>query len=265
MRRAPLSCFATIAFCFSIFSLSLSAQTPEQTFTTNPSKPAESKILCTQDSFFQTLTTEPIEEVYGLMHPALARLIDEPVLETWTEAVRDSLGEPNDIQVTNTSEKQRTDQGDTLLTIADVKFSKGKATSRLETLNGQLIAFKIDSDQLKGWFRNGPENVTLYVEEGRSFIRRFMLRESNSAFNLCHPALQKQVPHPKLAKMIMEITNSSGPMNSVEYVSKELNFTDESQKLILNYQVDCENTTVNAQITFQFVGMKGHLVAFTFN
>lgn len=214
-----------------------------------------------QREFFQAVQSGDTANVVAMMHPALRELVDEPVLVAWTAKVNE-LGPLGEIK--SKTEAVPDNVPSRTVSNANVSFESCTANSQLESVDGQLVAFKVESDRLKDWFE-GPATTDLYEEIGRTFIRRFLLKQGNSAFNMCHPELQKLVDGKRLYEMIATITDAGGKLTSLRVTETKNDFSNGVQKLNIKYRVECEKSDMTCLVTFQFVGMKGHLVAFKFN
>jgi len=142
-----------------------------------------------------------------------------------------------------------------------VDFEKGAAKSELKFYDGKLVKFNVTSDKVAGpWFQ-GPASTELYRGRAKTFLTHFLKGEPDAAFGMMHSALQKNLPLDKLKAMIEGITGKAGPLKSVEYASEELAPGDVVNLKIL-CKVECEKAKTTASVSFQFVGLKGHLVAF---
>ena len=247
--------------------LSVENKTPMATLdaeskTTLVSQPTNTlgRVVCNQQTFFDAVQQTSPRAAFEMMHPELTRLIDEPVFVAWTRALKTTLGPVKQIEEeeSNTSSNNEITQS-----VAKIAFENGEAKSTIKTLNGQMVSFLVESDQMENWFE-GPASSQLYQEQGRAFIRLFLHQEVNAAFNMCHEALQKKVPQPKLAEMMNKVTNLLGNCKFVKFVEQSIDFSKDSQKISLLFAVECENATASCKITFQFIGMKAHLVAFSF-
>ena len=196
------------------------------------------------------------------MHPALREKIDPPILEAWMQEVRGKLGKFQGLSKTDFSTSTKY-QGGTKLTESKgtVNFEHGTAQSELEFQDDQLISFFIRSDKIRDdWFK-GPADATLYRERGQKFLTHFLNGEGEQAFSMMHEALQKQMPLAKFNTLMAGITAKAGKLQSITHTEDRFD-TSEGQRLKVFYLVECANARTTAQVDFQFVGLKGHLVAF---
>ena len=214
-----------------------------------------------QEKFFTAILSGEPKQVTALFGPSLREEVDEPVLAAWMAEVKAQLGSWKGLSAThfNTATKseggvQRTD------TVGTVEFEKGQAHSELVWRDGQLIGFKIESEKLKDWF-TGPASTELYRERGKEFLTAFLGGEPDKAFARMHESLQKLAPIEKLKTMAAGILANAGRLQSVAYSAEKAEPGD-PYALTISYKVACERTSTTATAKFQFVGMKGHLVAF---
>jgi hypothetical protein len=215
-----------------------------------------------QDRFFQAVMSGDPNTVLVLCDPALREQIDAPVLAAWMVQVRKQLGSYKGLSKANFSTHANSnEQGSFVESKGTVNFEQGDASSELKFRNDLLVKFSIESDKMAGWF-TGPTDTTLYRERGEQFIRKFFARDTKGASNMMHEQLRLNVPEEKLKTMIDDVIGGAGPLKSIEF--QDAKFDAEKQKLVVSYRVICENETLNATVSFEFIGLKGHLLGFKF-
>ena len=260
-----------IAACL-LVTLSIAAANASPQAFDNPQLPiqqASSKsplvqptIVCTQKSFVDAIAKNNAANLYQQMHPALKRAVDQPVLVAWMDAMKKKLGSVEVLKVAQeTTDELKT--GTRLTSEATIEFDEGKATSKIQTLNGQLVSFEVNSPELQDWFK-GPATTTLYEDFGSDFIRRFMQEENTIVASMCHRALREKIEEPALSELIERVKRKTGELTSVTLKNKTMEFKPNSQKLFLNYNLECEGNDVTCEVAIQFIGMKGHLIGFNF-
>ncbi len=202
--------------------------------------------------------TEPI---YELMIPELKDLVDQPILSKFTAKVKTNLGEfQSVVNVENIqiSEDQKSAQADVV-----AKFAEGEATVKLNLLADKIQGFEVVSDRMENWF-DGLDSTDFYQRQGSTFIRHFMNGKADKVFEMCHPALQEIVAEGKLGAMIDRVRVDMGALKAVKFTNATQEITEETQKVILEFRVECEKANTNCEITIQLIGMKGHLIGFNF-
>ena len=68
---------------------------------------------------------------------------------------------------------------------ATIEFEKGAASSQIQTLDGQLVSFEVNSPKLQNWFE-GPDSTVIYEDLGSLFLRRFMQEDNQQVAKMCH-------------------------------------------------------------------------------
>lgn len=202
-----------------------------------------------------------IDPVYELMIPELKELVDQPILAKFASKVKANLGAFRSVvKVENLqiSEDQKSAQADIV-----AKFSEGDATVKLNLLADKIQGFEVVSDRMENWF-DGLDSTDFYQRQGSTFIRHFMNGKADKVFEMCHPALQEIVADGKLATMIDRVRVDMGALKAVKFTNATQEITEESQKVILEFRVECEKANTNCEITIQLIGMKGHLIGFNF-
>lgn len=216
-----------------------------------------------QEDFFRALNSGQTKQLTKLMRPELLEQIDVPVLDAWMKAMNERLGPVRSIDQTNVSNENKL----TLRiesTEATVEFERGKAKSTMQTVNDKLIKFNVTSEQLgDDWFQ-GPADTQIYQELGITFIKRFMNGQTEEAYEMCHPALQKAVNAEAFAGMVQQIREAAGSLKEVTFQKSRMDFSDDTQDLLLDFDITSENATGTCEIKIQFVGLKGHLLGFDF-
>jgi len=222
-------------------------------------QPAGAKM---QEVFFAAVLTGDARKVTALFHPALSEEVDEPVLSVWIAAVKQRLGAYSGLRKNEFSTSWAV-EGDHVTAECEgaVDFEKGAAKSVVKFYDGKLVKFNVTSDKIAGpWFQ-GPASTELYRGRAKAFLTHFLKGEPDAAFEMMHSALQKDLPLDKLKAMIEKVTGQAGALKSVEYASEEATPGDIVNLKIL-CKVECEKAKTMASVRFQFVGLKGHLVAF---
>jgi hypothetical protein len=215
-----------------------------------------------ETSFYESVSRGDAKAAYELMHPALQELIDLPVLEAWSIAARDNLG--NYTSKTQTKVKRSRQLTGVKIDIeSDLVFQHGSATASISVFDGLLVAFNMQSDQLINWFQ-GPSQFDIYAEKAQTFLTAFFSRDSERARSLMHDALRKAVADDKLETMIQSIADNAGALESASLKSNRMLIEEDRQVLVLLYDIECENATGECEIEIQFVGMQGHFVSFKF-
>jgi len=215
-----------------------------------------------QEKFFAAVATGNPENVMALFHPALREEVDAPVLAAWIKAVNEHLGRFQGLAATSFSTSTKYEQGVKITeSHGTVHFEKGTAESELSFRDDQLVSFKVESETIPDDWFNGPADSDTYRQKGAKFLQHFLRDESDAAQAMMHPALQKLVPLEKLKTMTADVGARTGKLDTVSYQSESFE-TGEDQVLTITYDLACEKQTTTATVKFQFVDMKGHLLAF---
>lgn len=216
-----------------------------------------------QERFFAAVDSGDPARVMAIFHPALGEEVDEPVLAAWIQAVNRQLGGFRGLSKTDFNTATRFDGGVRRTeSQGTVNFEKGTAQSRLVFYGDQLVEFSVESETLKDWFE-GPASTEIYRTRGAEFLGHVLRNEPDAASAMMHPALREVLPLDKLKEMIANLS-AAGPLKAVEYHADNVE-PDGGHNLTVLYRVACENNETLASVTFQFVGLKGHLVAFNLN
>ncbi len=215
-----------------------------------------------ETKFYRSISLGDADAAYQQMHPALQELIDLPVLEAWSIAVRDTLGS---YQSKTQSEFKRTQQltGVMIDIESELVFEHGSATASMSFFDGQMVAFNVQSDQLTNWFE-GPTRLDPYTKTAEAFIAAFLRKDGDQARSLMHDALKKLFVENELESMMQNVAENSGALKESQLKSHRMSLENDRQALYLVYGIDCENATGECEIEIQFIGMKGHLIGFNF-
>ena len=215
-----------------------------------------------QEQFYQSMGQGDLETVYQLFHPALREEVDRPVMGAWVEAAQANLGPCLSIERIESSRTQQL-TGLRLEVSSIITFAKGVADGTLTVLDGQIIAFEVQSEKMVDWFQ-GPSEVGLYAETAEAFMTAFLSNEVTAAWERMHPALQEAVGKDAFEVMMAKVASNGGMVKNLQIRSHQFTLEDDSQKLILLYDLECQWASGTCKIEFEFAGMKGHLIAFDF-
>jgi len=217
-----------------------------------------------QEDFFRAVTSGSPGQVTAQFHPALLEEVDEPVLGAWMQVVKEQLGAFKGLRKTDFDTSVKYEGGVKVTeSKGTVEFEKGEASSELVLHGDQVTKFHVASAKIpEDWFK-GPTSTELYRERGKVFLTHFLSDRPDEAFKSMHKALQENAPLEKLKGMMAEVAGKAGALKSMSHKSES--YDPASQKLEILYSVACEKAKLVMSAKFQFVGLKGHLVAFNFN
>ena len=214
--------------------------------------------------FFAGVASGEVSQLKGLMDPALTSQIDDPILQVWMQALNERLGKLTAVNETNRSSKQ-TFTAEIVETTAEIRCENGTATSHLTTANGKLIAFNVQSDRMEtDWFQ-GPAQTDLYTNLGAELIRKIMAAEADAAYDMMHEAVHEAMDRENFRELVGRLSANGGELQTAKMISSEMQITDVSQMLVLNYEVTCTRASGTCEVKVQFIGLKGHLMGFNFN
>jgi hypothetical protein len=214
-----------------------------------------------QEQFFTAVLSGDPGQVTTMFHSALREEVDEPVLATWMVVVKKNLGSYQGLSKTdfNTSTKYKDGQKVTESS-GMVNFEKGQAHTELVFRDGKLVKFLVKSDKLPDDWFTGPAGTELYRERGKEFLARFMSNKPDAGFSMMHPALKDKMPLDKLTKLAADTCSKAGKLRTITYQSEKY---DPKEKILkVHYTLECENASAKPLVEFEFVGLKGHLIAF---
>lgn len=220
-----------------------------------------------QALFFAALQSGKANELIKLMHPALQKAVDEPVIVAWIATVQKQLGDYQTFQLQTDAQKiTQIAAGERSESHAAVAFSKGQASSELVFLEKQLIAFSLTSEKLAdNWFR-GPQNVDLYRAHAQTFITNILMGKNPQAWELMHPKLQEQLGQEKFSVIINQVMQQMGDPQTIEFQESRFIFAsdDRFDRLELTFGFGGGPISGKVDVTYRFAGMKGHLLGFNF-
>jgi hypothetical protein len=214
-----------------------------------------------QEEFFAAVGTGKTDTVLAIMAPTLRAEIDEPMLAAWIATINTKLGPYKGMRKTDFNTSSRLVDGVTVTqSVGTVDFEHGTAKSELVFHNGQLAGFHLQSEQL-GRQSPAPANNDFYRERGQQFLTHLAGGDLALAFAMMHPELQKAVPLEKLKASTTALREQGGPLQSVVWEKEQAEAAD-GQRLKLFYKVQLAKQAKTGMVTFQFHGLKGHLLAF---
>ena len=214
-----------------------------------------------QEEFFAAVLSDDPSKVTAMFHPALNEEVDQPVLAAWMSSFKKNLGSFQGLSKTDFNTSTKYEDGQKITeSSGTVNFEKGQANAELVFVDGKLAKFLVKSDKLPdNWFV-GPLGTELYQKRGKEFLTHFMSNQPDQAFAMMHPALQKKLPLEKLKELVDQNCSKAGNLQAVNYVSE--NYDPDERILVVRYDLECENAKAKPTVKFEFVGLKGHLIAF---
>jgi hypothetical protein len=216
-----------------------------------------------QEAFFQQVNQGTASGLLGKMRSDLRLKVDEPVLAAWMQAFNDRLGQIEEITLNSFVVRQSTDGGLYRKSVCTVQCISGVARSEITTVDGQIVSFQVDSDQLQDWFE-GPASTGLYERTGQKFIEQLLSDDPASAYALCHPALQQAIELDDFTAIGRSVRSGTGPVRETKMAAHRMESDAGSGSLFLDFTVAGEHGTKACEIEFQFANLQGHLVGFAF-
>lgn len=177
-------------------------------------------------------------------------------------AAREKLGAHLSTRRTDFVRRQRLAGVETKI-VSVVEFERGTAEASLKFLDDRLIAFDVQSEQMRDWFQ-GPSRIDLYTDRAHAFIVAFLEQDASLARSMMHEALQQVVAQEKLESMMQSVAENGGRLQSATLRTHRMQIEEQRQVLVLNFDVECEKASGECEIEYQFVGMQGHLIRFHF-
>ena len=215
-----------------------------------------------QDAFFAAVESGDVEQVLKLFDSALKEEVDQPVLAAWVKTVNNNLGAYQGLSATDFDTSTKYEGGVKLTeSKGTVNFEKGTARSELRFHNDLLVAFSVTSDRIPDdWFQ-GPADTAIYRRRGEEFLKKLLGGEVEAAYAMMHENLRQQMPLDQLNTSIPEFLGKVGSLKAVNCQSDSYS-SEGGQRLKVIYSLDCEKSPATAEVEFQFVGMKGHILGF---
>ena len=213
-----------------------------------------------QKEFFDQIAAEKTDSLLAKMHPQLAAEIDPEVMSELLLAINEQLGKVTDISQTGFRIEQTSD-GTLVKSEAKVQFEKGTATSKLVTLDGQLVRFNVNSERLVNWFKV-PRETGRYEQVGKRFLEQWLGGQTENAWNMFHPNLKKVITEENLQSMHEIVSTKFGSPKSITATGTRIGENKNAPTLLIDYTVVCEDAELAGEIEIQFEGMKGHLLGF---
>jgi hypothetical protein len=205
------------------------------------------------------------QKVLVLCDPALTDELDAPVLKMWMDGLNRQLGAYKGLSKANFNTSSNTDNGvKTVVSEGTALFEKGEATAKFRSVDGKLVAFEVTSDKLQpgDWFAKPP--LEFYRDKGEKLITLLLTGKEAQARTMMHPALQEQYPLMKAQADAKKIQAAIGPIQSVKLDTEEFTGGD-SPMLIVRGTVTGQKGVFSAMVKYRFIGMKGHIIAWSAN
>ena len=216
-----------------------------------------------QDKFFAAVASGKPEDVLALMHPAMRQEIDAPVLDAWMKEVNQKLGKCQGLSKADFHTEVKYEDGVKIVeSTGTVNFENGTAKSEITYRDDQIVKFNITSDALPpGWLK-GLADSTLYRKRGEEFLRFALDGQPDKAFAMMHAALQKKMPLKTLKPALEGMLAKTGKLQSITYDREEFQGGKDGESLTVYYKIAMQNGPVSGRVEYQFVGLKGHILAF---
>jgi hypothetical protein len=213
-------------------------------------------------TFFQAVETGQPEKVRALMAPELAKEFDPPIFKMWLDAFNERMGSFSGLAKSNFNTKtQATGNGTVTVIEGTAMFEKGEAEVSMQYTDGKMTFLKINSDAMeKNWFSKPDEEF--YKARAKEFIEDLTALRAEAAMAMMYPALYEQVSQEQLVEGMTKFREKYGQLKTITFddVLFKSGSNDGAMRLLM--KCECEKQTVPAYVDFQFLGMRGQIVAF---
>ena len=151
-----------------------------------------------QDDFYAAVATGDVDQLMSGFHPSLKEEVDRGILEAWMKAMNARLGRFQELALDDINfSMNSTPEGERVSSTGMAVFENGRAKSKVETLDGKVVAFDVDTGPLgKDWFveladRSGPE------KHAQAFLQAIRAEAYDNAWDMMHEALRADVGEDK--------------------------------------------------------------------
>jgi hypothetical protein len=122
----------------------------------------------------------------------------------------------------------------------------------------------VHSDQLPSdWFQ-GPADTSLYRDRGRRFLEVFTAGDFETSRQMMHNMIADKVDNAELQNILQQVVDRAGKIEGIRPVKEEFQIRENGQWLVATFTVDGSQRDLAATVSFQFAGLKAHLLAFHF-
>lgn len=215
------------------------------------------KVTGAQDDFWAAVGTGDASKVMAQFHPELRKEVDEAVLAAWVKAVNEKLGAFDKLALDGIdADYKTTDQGDEFKTEGTAVFAKGEAKSLIRTIDGKVVQFQVNSDQIGDDWLTELDH-TAYDEHARRYLDAVRAGEEDTAWAMMHEELQADVGQDKWSAMAQALAAKLGEgelkLARHEFVP--------GKKAVLALWYEAAGGPV--KLVYRPVGMKMHLMGFS--
>lgn len=216
-----------------------------------------------QATFFEAVESGQPEQLLIQCDPSLREDIDAPVLAVWMEAFTTNLGEFQGLSVADFATSVDYRNGKSVLkSKGTVRFKEGTAQSELVLIDGKMTRFNVDTKALPdGWFQ-GPAKSDLYKNRSEKFLNCFLQGDPDTLREQMDRLLQSMASDKTLRDQLEWVTGYAGEIKKMTYVSEAMETKGDLQRLTVRFLVEGSDENLDATVSFQFNGLKGHLVAY---
>jgi len=216
-------------------------------------------------SFFNAVASEDPQQFYGLVGSDLRAEMDEPVTRMWMAMLNDKLGAFQGVSATDFhTESKSVEAGWLVETKGAANFEKGAAQVRLTLLDGRVVGFEIESDNLRGrdWLKFDDAAKAFYFKRAETFLKTLAAGEAEAALQMMHPELRKQISADRISTGMSNFRKQYGAVKEIRLLDAKRLEDPADISLLLVMQVVCEKQTAPAFVRFDFDKARGHLLAF---
>ncbi len=216
------------------------------------------------------IRTQNVDELLSKSDATLRANIDRPVIELFFAAIPALLGDMAAEQAGATKVLAvDVDGGKRYDHIGTLAFENGEVTAMVQVLNGRVVGLSLNSDQLEGanqWIydrlakdqKAAKATAEFYRPQCEKILSQVLNGDTDTAFALFHPLIQKQLDKGSTKEYLESIKNQFGDFEEAELESQRITTNEQGDDAELSYLYDvkAEKADFTASITFQFIGMQ---------
>lgn len=219
--------------------------------------------------FISLAAKDSPDEFVARVHPSLQEEVDPELVYLLFKGVLKECGDFEGLNVNGMNFSDKVSDGNRTQDFSGTfRFAKKEIPMEMNFLNGLLLGFRVKDPGVAQAALEGANVIPAgvekrYVAKAEKFWKEGLSGNEEAAFALMNEEVQKQFGREKIVEILKNVTEQNGKAVAIKFLSSRPKEPGANKSLFF-FAIDFpEAKDVPAHITFEFVGLKGHLVGFS--
>lgn len=214
-----------------------------------------------QEEFFEVVSAGDVSALEQMMSPLLRVQVNPVILAAVVESVGEVLGTYEGPSMEGFEIESGAGGFQRVTGVA--RFSKGDVPCELTYIDGKLLGFDIQNEEVVARAFSRPEVLEHFKAQGQLFLESALTGKLNEVYGLLNEEIQTQMTQVQIQGVADTALSEYGAFQSATFAALK-DEAIETGHLKIYYDMVYEKASLTAQVDFGFKGMQASIWGFYF-